>query len=573
MITRVYRSIAEQFRTAAFAGAVAFALAVCGPTALQAQSESSEDFMSGWLDGLTLFGQVRLRPEYKSNFDFNRSTDDQSDYVGQRIQLGLEKVFNEDTRMRITLQDARVWGGTPGSDTGLNTANRETTESIDLREGWIEMNRLLGPLGFRAGRQVLSYGDQRLLGGSEWSNVGSSFDALRFHFDTDFYRAHLFGAVLSEEDSDATGNTTAVGSGQSSGFQFQCDATGANCRILASTARELNDGYLSGFYNTLRWSDHLHTDFYYFGLHKKFILNETPSLTLPGGTVATQDRARQRDNLNTYGLRFTNRTQDGKAPTIIDWTAEAVWQSGRTGREIDATWDPFRQRVVRADILGAPVTNASGAFETVAVYREKERYDTAAFALDAGVTFDQFRFGGKYQQGSGDPDRSDAAVATFQALFPTAHGFFGGADLAGWRNVLARAGNVSYDAGSWGRFQFAVWDIRKDALQDAWYDASGAARSGLSTESYANARFGQLVSATGVVSQPVARLGRQLIKEYDFVYSLKLRTARLSLGYSYVYAGDAARIVINNSFAPYDQQRRNFDPRADFAFIMLDYQF
>src|SRR5205085_7215827 len=40
------------------------------------------------------------------------------------------------------------------------------------------------PLTLKVGRQVINYGDRRVLGESYWSNFGGrTFDAVRFHFE------------------------------------------------------------------------------------------------------------------------------------------------------------------------------------------------------------------------------------------------------------------------------------------------------------------------------------------------------------------------------------------------------
>ena len=74
---------------------------------------------SGWLDGLTVFGLIRFRPQYESNYDFDKTTDDTKEYVGSKVQLGVQKDFGADLTAKVVLQDTRVWGGQPGSDPRL----------------------------------------------------------------------------------------------------------------------------------------------------------------------------------------------------------------------------------------------------------------------------------------------------------------------------------------------------------------------------------------------------------------------------------------------------------------------
>ncbi|MBX7057767.1 MAG: alginate export family protein [Leptospirales bacterium] len=537
-----------------------------------AWDEQSDAWGQSWLDGFAVFASLRLRPEYRSNFDFNRSTDDQADFVGQRAQVGVAKEFNEDLRLRITLQDSRVWGGSPGSDSGLSTANSESNESLDLREAYLEWNRLLGPLGIRAGRQILAYGDGRLVGAADWSNVGRSFDAMRLHIESDRYRAQLFAAVLAEEDSDDAGNQPATGA-RSSDIIIRCDENGAACRVSAGVGRELDDAYFAGFHNSFQPANGFLVEAYYFGVYKKWMPAATPRFAIPGATVTTQDRARQRDNLHTIGLRLTNRDWQGRSSHALDWTAEAMMQSGETGRRVGAGWDPFRVEVPLFDAAGAPLLDANGVPQQRRLWTEPEQYAGRALALSAGWTFfERLRLGAEYIEASGDRDRSDAESRTFQPLFPDAHEHLGWADRVSMRNILARSANLSWDFGAWGKLKIQVWRFVKRERADAYYDARGLPRSGLSTEAAGNARYGPWI-LDGQQVLPAASLGQNLFREYDLLYSIRVRGLLLGLGYSAIFAEDSIALAVDRRNLPLDQQLHRFDRRADFAYLILQAQF
>jgi hypothetical protein len=144
------------------------------PQTQAAQTPAAEEALpESWLDGFKWKALVRLRPESRGNFDFDKKTDDNAEYVGQKIQFGFEKDFFDDMSANVVVQDSRVWGGQPGSKTGVSTANDSTSESTDLRIGWLEM-RSLGPFDVRVGRQVFRLGEERLVGAAEWGNVGRS---------------------------------------------------------------------------------------------------------------------------------------------------------------------------------------------------------------------------------------------------------------------------------------------------------------------------------------------------------------------------------------------------------------
>lgn len=562
-------------RTRCAAALLLAATYVGTPQALRAQDGDDGGFFNSWLDGLSMHGEARFRPIIQSNYDFNKHTNDTSDRVEQRIQFGLQKDLGQKTRLRITAQDSRLWGASPGSDRASSTANDATDESLDVREAWLESLELIGPLGFRAGRQILDYGDSRLVSVGNWSNTGRSFDALRLQMDTPFWKMHAWGAVLAEEDDG--GSNTSVGRQNSSGISFQCDETGQNCSVIAATPRELDDAYFAGFYNTLRWAADFHTDVYYLGRYRKWIPARTARFPLPGAEVTTE-RERQRDNLHTVGTRWTNRTHSGKADAPYDYDVEIAWQRGETGETI-ADPDAYGLTLPRVGLDGQILRDANGAAQTEPVAMEAVTYDTRALALKGGWTWSfakgtlgpvsDLRLGAEYVEATGDPDRTDAAAASFDPLFAANHRHLGQMDLQSWRNVRAKSLNLTVFFGALGQLQLSYWRMDKHRLQDAWYGRNGVVQEAPTTESRSNARFGDAIDASGVESLAAAKLREKLFEEYDLRYSLKVRGLRLRLGYSIAFGGDSIRAVRDQIYAPIDQRRPSFDPRAQFAYISL----
>ncbi len=544
--------------------------------------QESDDFsdeggwLETWLDGFSMHGSLQFQPLYAGNYDFRNSTDDHDELVGQKIQFGFQKTFQGRYTARVTAQDSRVWGGTPGSDTGLNTANNASTESLDLREAWLHADQLLGPVDVRLGRQILKFGDQRLVGTNEWGNVGRSFDTMLFNFETSIYEVDAWASVLAEEDSDNGGNTTAVGRSQSSNFNISCDSTGTTCQIRSGTPNELDDAYFTGVYNRFRFSEHFFLDAYYLGVHKKYINDTTPIINFPGATVTTEDRSRQRDNLYTFGGRATNATAGTRRAVIpFDWTIEYAWQTGITGRELDASWDYLQVSVPRVDPLsGAPLLDGAGQPLNSRIYKEKERYDAFAFEADAGLTlFDTVRIGGEYSVASGDPDRTDGANSTFNTLFANAHNMFGISDIQGWQNMVGRSANLTFFFGDYGKLLLAYWEVDKHRMQDGWYNAIGGLRSGVTTESISDNRFLDTVDANGLTSLGAGKLRKHLYREYDLLYQIKYDGIFFELGYSLIHAGDAIGAINGDIFSFPGTRQPDFDPRADRIFATVKYSF
>lgn len=550
------------------------------PTSGETQAPSAE--LPTWLDGLNIFGLVRFRPQYEGNYDFDKTTDDINEYVGSKVQVGVQKDFGEDVTAKIVIQDTRIWGGQPGSDTGLNTANDFTGESTDIREAYLRVKDLAGPVDLIAGRQILAFGDQRLVGHLDWTDVGRSFDGFRFVFNSDVFDSHLWGTVLAESDSGPAGNSTAVGSSNSSGFTTSCDSTTGVCTLNASTVQELDDSYFTGWYNTIKFGEWVHTDLYYLGRHRKWKPAFNPVSIAPNASVATEDRRQDRDNLYTFGSRITNRTikKGGRkvAPIPLDFTFEYAYQTGETGVRVDPKWDTA-QVIVPVDPTLFTSTNnpCKGSFQSggCRLYTEKQRYDSFAYALDAGFTIADFvRIGGEYNVASGDPDRTDGASATFDNLFHTNHGFYGQADQVSWRNMIGKSANLSFFFGAYGTLKLAYWEVDKFALQDSQYAVTGAPKSNFTTESRANARFGDITDSTGAItSTGVAFLKGHLFKEYDLTYSLKYKGIGWTFGYSRIHAGDAVGEVKGDRRNTVFSRQDKFDPTADFAYLMMTYKF
>jgi Alginate export len=130
-------------------------------------SEKFNDQLPEWL---RFSGELRERFEGYTGGGFNpQSTDD---YDQHRIRLGLEIKPVSWMKVYVQMQDARVWGLRPALPPFQNAA--------DVRQAYVQFGDPEGD-GFSvmAGRQELSFGNNRFIGDSWWSNASRSFDAVR----------------------------------------------------------------------------------------------------------------------------------------------------------------------------------------------------------------------------------------------------------------------------------------------------------------------------------------------------------------------------------------------------------
>jgi hypothetical protein len=144
------------FRAAAAAAAVMLAAA---PATASAQSEA-----------VRLLGEVRVRGEAERPAGF----DTMDAFTLLRSRIGIEATLSPRAVVLLQLQDARTFGEELSPTDG-------SADRIDMHQAWLQYRADAGryAVSFRAGRQEVSLGNERLVGASNWSNTGRAFDGLR----------------------------------------------------------------------------------------------------------------------------------------------------------------------------------------------------------------------------------------------------------------------------------------------------------------------------------------------------------------------------------------------------------
>jgi hypothetical protein len=224
-------------------------------------------------------GELRLRPERFDNADFNKSTLDTQSFTGSRLRLTASGLAAEDIAVKVTLQDTRLWGGEPGATAPAGLT--DNGEAVDLHEGFVDFQHFLNsPVALRAGRQELSFGDQRLVGAFGWNNQGRAFDGLRLSWSRG--PLTLDGWTVKRKESNG---------------------------VIAVSASAATDRDFSGIYGTLKplFPGSL-VDFYY--LHDR-----------EGDTTGVAEPK----SVHTLGARLTGKSGG------LDYTVEAPFQFGENG--------------------------------------------------------------------------------------------------------------------------------------------------------------------------------------------------------------------------------------------------
>ena len=242
---------------AAFAGIAVTAIA--GPPAAPAPKAPDDNPLS-FADGLiTIDIQERLRWEMReNNFDFNdgvRSLTDDN-WLLQRARVGLKIKPASWLTIYGQVQDSREWLSDRADFPGVLGA--EGDDPFDLRQGYIEIaDYSKCPFGLKIGRQILTYGDERLIGAFDWNNIGRTFDAVKLTYkQKDWWVDAFASSVVVSQRSEYN----------------QSDLFNGN-----ETDREQ---VFSGLYfSTTAWGPQT-TDIYALHLHEQLVAGDTNFLTL-----------------------------------------------------------------------------------------------------------------------------------------------------------------------------------------------------------------------------------------------------------------------------------------------------
>lgn len=147
--------------------------------------------------------QARVRGEWRENvFDFNRAVDAPTDdtWLLHRVRVGLEWQPLPWLHVSLQGQDVRESFSDRADIPGVLAA--EGDDAFDLRLAALEIGDPKH-LSLKAGRQVLAYGDERLVGPLEWLNFSRTFDAAKLHWQEQAWWLDVFtSSVVNIHESE-----------------------------------------------------------------------------------------------------------------------------------------------------------------------------------------------------------------------------------------------------------------------------------------------------------------------------------------------------------------------------------
>jgi len=380
------------------------------------------------LDGMICFDfEERFRWEVRdNNFDFNNEanvfTDD--NWFLQRARLGMKITLTDWLKVYAQAQDAReINSDRPDFP---NQLGAEGDDSFDLWQAWVEFgNPKSHPLTLKLGRQILSYGDERLIGAFDWNNIGRTFDAARLRWEEKTWWLDAFAASVAVPERSQFNQSDFVNGTETDRQQI-----------------------FSGLYFSTTAIPVQTTDFYVLHLHE----NTGPDYqaNLLGDT-----------NFLTLGARFKS-----KPGVFATHEKEALRKDGKT------TGAPTPPKPVGFDY------DAEFAFQTGNV----RGLDLTACAVHGGIgyTFDAVwlpRLGLAYNYGTGDDDPGDREIQTFQNLFPTNHKFYGQMDVFSWQNMHDLEFSMKVQPMQAVTIKAEYHAFWLETTEDFWYRANGSAAS------------------------------------------------------------------------------------------------
>lgn len=131
--------------------------------------------LSAQESSLKVSGELRVRSEADGR-DLS-ITSPMNFYTLSRVRLGFEANPADALTVFVCLQDSRTFGEETASGSFNTVAN---FKNIDLYEGYVVVKNFFAPsLSIKLGRQMMQFGNERIIGALNWNNIGRAFDGVR----------------------------------------------------------------------------------------------------------------------------------------------------------------------------------------------------------------------------------------------------------------------------------------------------------------------------------------------------------------------------------------------------------
>ena len=153
---------------------------------------------------LSLAGEFRVRCEDRQALGYRERRDDGYALVRTRLDIGIEAASW--LRFGFQGQDARA----PGIRDGVSNIGA-FRDGFDIRQAYVQLGSSTAPFSVTVGRQLLAYGDQRLVGALDWANTSRAFDAVKLEARGPGAKIDISSASVVQNDPDRRINQSAEG--------------------------------------------------------------------------------------------------------------------------------------------------------------------------------------------------------------------------------------------------------------------------------------------------------------------------------------------------------------------------
>ena len=173
------------------------------PLAEKVATSYVNDGLPKWLN---LSGEFRFRFESRQGLGFVKNNDDGYGLARTRVNVGIKPTSW--LQFGFQGQDSRA----PGIRDGA-TNNGVFRDPFDVRQAYVKLGGgETMPVAVTVGRQLLVYGDQRLIGALDWTNTSRTFDAAKLELKAgDNAKLDFFSASVVQNNPNRTINQSAEG--------------------------------------------------------------------------------------------------------------------------------------------------------------------------------------------------------------------------------------------------------------------------------------------------------------------------------------------------------------------------
>jgi Alginate export len=310
------------FSTAVFAGVAELATT---PSKAVVPEKKAEANPLCFMDGKICFDiQERFRFEGRENtFDFNSDVDSLTDdtFFLNRFRIGLAYKPVDWLKFYVQGQDAQEWDSDRPDIPGAMGA--EGDDNFDLRQLYVQIGTK--PVSLTLGRQVLQYGDERLIGPGEWNNITKTWDAAKIQITQPLFTVDIFAASIVNIYRDSI-----------------------NLSDLFNGSEMHRDQIFSGIYASSSFLNFQTSDFYVLFLDQEVPNPTAPAITSPATFTGLTGK---RTDFVTVGTRLKG---DPKKLHGWEYEGEFAFEGGRVadlnlnafaahvgfGYNFDALWKP-----------------------------------------------------------------------------------------------------------------------------------------------------------------------------------------------------------------------------------------